>query len=153
MIYLLEGVDCSGKSTLAKKLQKTFGGEIVHVVQPKTLAEQDRVPFYKDLIDSHDNLILDRGWYSDLVYGEFYRKQADIEWSEIYEIEIYLKKKGCMIIHCTDTAEALWDRVLERGDDTIKSYSELSNLKRRFSVALKHSVLPVVEHYVGISRF
>lgn len=67
MKFILEGVDGSGKTTLAKKIQEAFkfmNFKIVH----STSSTPNNLGYFADLIHSTDNLIIDRMHLGQFVY-------------------------------------------------------------------------------------
>lgn len=149
MFIILEGPDGSGKSTLAKKISKQTGYEIHHFSYPKSEEEKSLMfDMYLDFIRTNDNVILDRAWYSEIVYGSIVRNGSAIDISEMNKLEkAVAEKSGGIIIHCNDNLEALWGRFSARGDDYIDvEKSLLASLSSGYEVLLDdtHHVLPVV---------
>lgn len=75
-IIILEGVDGSGKTTLAKALCKHLGGKYLHL----TYRFKDRMHLYHTAAiwqclryAKHQPVILDRWWPSEKVYADVYR--------------------------------------------------------------------------------
>lgn len=72
MRIILEGCDGTGKTTLAKFLSEKTGMKIVKLSQPKT---DDPFQEHLELFDPEspkyvgDNIILDRCWISECIYG------------------------------------------------------------------------------------
>ena len=120
MIIIIEGPDGSGKTTLANQLSKQTGYKIIHRTQPKT--EEDKAIMmveYLDAIWSKENMIFDRCWYSEMVYGPVMRDASVISYAQMYDLERRLMEVGAMIIYCTDAKQVLWARCQERGEDYI----------------------------------
>lgn len=155
MIIILEGCDGSGKSTLAKKLAAKYGMEIIKKDAPKSQEEKDNMKaMYMQEAETLDNVIYDRHMYSDMVYAPIVRGDApSISYEDMADIEYLLRKKNAIIIHCTDTAEALWDRATARGEEYVTSFSQFVDIRRRYFNVFQNSTLPVFEHYIGISLF
>ena len=120
MIFILEGPDGSGKTTLANQLSKQTGFKVIHRVQPKTDEEKTlMMNQYVRTIRTRKNMIFDRSWYSEMVYGPVMRDDSVIGYPQMYDLERQLMKAGAMIIYCTDTKAALWARCQDRGEDYI----------------------------------
>jgi thymidylate kinase len=120
MIIIIEGPDGSGKTTLANQLSKQTGYKIIHRVQPKTEEEKAiMMGEYLQTIRSGKNMIFDRCWYSEMVYGPVMRDASVIGYPQMYDLERQLSKAGAMIIYCTDSKAALWSRCQDRGEDYI----------------------------------
>ena len=139
MIIIIEGPDGSGKSTLAAQLSRQTGYTVVHRSSPKSEEEKEQMlQMYKQAIREGKNVIFDRCWYSEMVYGPVMRDDHVISYPQMYELERMLAKKGCIVIYCTDTPEVLWRRATARGEDYITdqqtfvdicaAYDELMNV-------------------------
>ena len=148
MIIIIEGPDGSGKTTLAKKLAKQTGYELIHMSNPKTAEEKNRMFHdYMDMIKHNRNLILDRCWYSEMVYGPIMRGDSAISYPSMYVLEEALTKRGALLIYCTDSCEKLWVRATTRGEDYITDYAKFSAICDGFSelMSIPH-LIPVVKY-------
>lgn len=131
-IIIIEGPDGAGKSTLATKLSAQFGYPIAKFDKPKTKEEAlNQVDTYREFMATYDNVICDRAWYSDIVYGNI---MGDREgWHVLTEVECgYLdglfKDRG-FIIHCTSDVETLWNRCNVRGEEYVDDFAKLLQIK------------------------
>lgn len=153
MLIILTGPDGSGKSTLANKLAEQTGFEIEHRTKPKDDAEKDAMmAMYRDLAVTGADVILDRAWYCEMVYGDIMRDKSYISITQMYELEDLVSNNGGgIIIHCTDETNKLWNRCMERGEGYIQDYETLANIKHRYEW-LMHFVphtLPVVRYTIN----
>jgi len=153
MMIIIVGPDCSGKSTLAKQLSAQTGYPIQHKNKPKNQAEKDAMTaMYRDLAATGANVILDRAWYCEMVYGDIMRDKSYISIDQMYELEDLVSNNGGgIIIHCTDETNKLWDRCMERGEEYIQDYETLASIKYMYEW-LMHSVphtLPVVRYTIN----
>lgn len=121
MLIILEGPDGAGKSMLAEKLSQQTGYKIVHRSNPKTEEEKAQMMgmYLQDCINCK-GLILDRCWYSELVYGPVMRDKSVMTYSQMYELEAKASKGGAIIIYCTGSKTTLWKRCNRRGEHYIK---------------------------------
>lgn len=120
MIIILEGPDGAGKTMLAEKIRRQTGYNLVHRVQPKSEEDKTRMmDEYEQVIKSGKNCILDRCWYSEMVYGPVMRDASVITYPQMYQLEKHLASVGAIIIHCTAALNTLWKRCLSRGEDYI----------------------------------
>lgn len=148
MIFIIEGPDGSGKTTLAEKLSKQTGFPVIHRSQPKTEEEKaNMMKGYMETIKSGKNAIFDRCWYSEMAYGPIMRDASVISYPEMYELEKLLAKKGALIIYCTDKPEVLWYRATKRGEDYIKDYGIFVDICAAFDsiMSVPHHI-PVVKY-------
>lgn len=155
MIILLEGPEAAGKSSLAERLAKENSMRYIHHKQPKTQFEKDTMfDMYKETILSEDNAIIDRAWYSEMVYGAVMRDKSYISELQMLELEHFVKvNSGGFIIHCTDGISQLWKRCNERGEDYVLDIETLAKLKVEFEVLMHDTrhLLPVVRYEISKS--
>jgi thymidylate kinase len=150
MIYILEGNEGTGKTTLAEYLSKITGFEIKHRSNPKS--EQERVEMYKSYYDdimSSNNIIWDRAFYSEMVYGPIKRDQSYINVAQMHEFETMLAKKGALLIYCMAHAGTSFKRAERRGESYVTSYEEhkLINAEYEHLMSMPHSI-PIVKYEV-----
>lgn len=153
MIIIIEGPDGSGKSTLAQKISKQTGYPIVHRSAPKSKDEKAQMmQMYKQAIAESKNIIFDRCWYSEMVYGPVMRDASVISSEEMYRLELELCEVGALIIHCTGPVRTLWNRCQKRGEEYITTYEQFKELHSRYDKLMKTPhLIPVVTYaYEGM---
>jgi thymidylate kinase len=157
MIYILEGADGEGKTTVAEYISKKTGAEIIHRKQPKTQKDKDDMLFQYicDIVFSNTkNVIWDRCFYSELVYGEIFRDGSVITHDQIRLLENLINANGGgMIIYCRSTIDEGFERATERGEDYVvnkelyekvfKGYEDLFMLQKR--------LIPVMIYNIGFN--
>lgn len=151
MIIFLEGPDGSGKSTLAKKMSDEYGWPLLSFSYPKNAEEQKTMySMYVEFIRTHDNVIVDRCWYSELVYGFIMRNETHISTEQMYELErLVAKSGGGMVIHCTAEPELLYSRISGRGDDYVPvNKAFIQNIKWSYDLLMHGTphAIPVVRY-------
>lgn len=148
MIIIIEGPDGSGKTTLAENLSKQTGYPVVHRSQPKSEEEKRQMyQSYVDIIDTGKNVIFDRCWYSEMVYGPVMRDASVITYPAMYAIEQKLAKHGALIIYCTDKPKTLWRRATSRGEDYILDYDTFELICTGFDILMRvPHLVPVVKY-------
>lgn len=148
MIIILEGPDGSGKSTLASTISKMTKWPVEHRSKPNTPEEKQRMmEDYLSLVKSGRNVILDRCWYSEMVYGKVMRDQSYIEYPQMYELEKHLAKSGALIIYCTGPVNTLWKRCTSRGEDYITSRDDFAN------ICAEYDSLMGCPHHIPVLRY
>lgn len=149
MIIIIEGPDGAGKTTLAKKISEQTGYMLLHRTQPKTEEDKKRMmDEYVQVIKAGKNCIMDRCWYSEMVYGPIMRDESVISFVQMYELESLLARNGALIIHCTAPEQTLWKRCLRRGEDYIKDRETLKKIRDYFE-DLMHKIphkVPVLKY-------
>lgn len=150
MIYILEGPDGGGKTTLAEKLSAMTRIKITHFSYPKDEEEKARMLImYQDLLKSASNAIIDRCWYSDMAYGPVMRGAATITYPQMYELERMAANKGAMIIYCTDSKTALWTRATHRGEDYMTSREQFNQVCDNYEELFRMPhLIPVVRYTI-----
>lgn len=122
MIIIIEGPDGSGKTTLAEKISRMTGWPIEHRSKPNTPEEKARMMGeYLRVVRLGKNIIFDRCWYSEMVYGKTMRDRSYIDYPQMYELEKRALQHGALLIYCTGPKAALWKRATQRGEDYITS--------------------------------
>lgn len=153
MFILLEGPDASGKSTLAKQLSRSTGFEVKHFSYPKSEEEKEHMyDMYANFIKENRNVIVDRCWYSEMVYGNTIRDKSHISVDQMLMLEnLVLHNGGGFIIHCSAPIGVLWDRFSKRGDDYVDNKFELLRELRvgyNFILDRNKHLLPVFNYEI-----
>jgi thymidylate kinase len=87
-VFIIEGPDCAGKTTLANKLAKHVNGKVIHA----TYRFKGRMGLYHWALlrkavrmADHSPVIMDRFWMSEIAYGNTYRNgpEPGYEWREL----------------------------------------------------------------------
>jgi thymidylate kinase len=98
MFIVIEGCDKSGKSTLANAISEKFGCKIVHFGKPK---KHPATEYAEYALSNNDNLVLDRFYLGELVYGPLLRGKCGINPLEFATLERILRKKQAILIQTT----------------------------------------------------
>lgn len=113
MIYVVEGLDRCGKSTFIDFLRSQIKNPKIMVIHsgkpPKNVnAEIWTRQYYGNLMNEITDLsnkgydiILDRSWIGELVYGPIYRNVK----INIGELECFVDTKSCILLTFIDSAE------------------------------------------------
>src|SRR5690606_20603646 len=134
MAIILEGCDCTGKTTFAKKLAEKTGFEIVKgsSFEISKLGADGMYQFMVDVLKRKD-VIIDRLYLSNLIYGakydypmmteEQYASLSDM--TNLFSLVVYLYARVSVIQH----------RMLKRGDDKIE-IEDIEDILNRYNEAL-----------------
>ena len=144
MNFILEGPDGSGKSYLANVLAENLNLSIRHFGAPTTKVEiAQQYHMYMDVADSIYNTILDRSWYSDMVYGPIYRGAAHITKDMMWRLEN--KLEDTILIYCTGDPKLMWKAAKKRGETYVKSFKDYEKI----CIAYNNVILNY-KHYIPV---
>lgn len=148
MIIIIEGPDGSGKTTLANQMSMQTGYPIMHRSKPETKEEKEAMyKEYAALASSKRNIILDRCWYSEMVYGNVMRDESVIDFYEMYDLEQLVANGGGMVIYCTGQPHVLYKRAKQRGEDYITDYEDFK------AICSLYDSLMGVPHKIPVVRY
>lgn len=113
MLYVLEGCDGSGKTTVARHLKNILpDAEIIHC----TRETPNDMPFFYRLIDASRtrNIIADRFCYGQFVYQT--AEERKLSKDDLKQLEIDMIAAGVRVIHVTASVDEIEDRLTLRGE-------------------------------------
>lgn len=113
MIILLEGPDGSGKTTLAKEIERLGGATRLHAGKP---GPEPLVDYIAPIADRDTFYVLDRWHVGELVYGPLHRGGSRLTPAGARAINELLASRGCLLIHCTADLATLCMNLRRRGD-------------------------------------
>lgn len=117
MLLLLEGIDKSGKSTLARKLVEEFGAEYVKFSQPKRPPYDEYSEFLANAVPSKI-YVLDRFMHGELVYGPIYRGKSGLDTVQLLSLEkTAASVHGSAVIYCRVPSSQVKKKFLEDGEE------------------------------------
>ena len=149
MIYIIEGVDGTGKSTMANLIADATRTNIMHMEQPVDSAPGVMFSSYMDIITNHKDLILDRAWYSEMIYGPVFRKHSQIPISDMFKLEKELIGNAVIIYCRTSNIQKTWLNCKERGEDFVpaENYAGLFESYEKLMLHTKH-LIPVLSYEI-----
>lgn len=145
MLTIIEGVDETGKTTLARQ----FGGRYVHFGPPS-----EKGPLYdytKELArtSAPTHTTIDRFHWGEQVYGPEYRGESGIDDAQRYWLDLVIGGRGGVIVLCFDAPEAIYQRVTSADDDFVRhDLTHLKLLQEKFLTLTRNTALPVYGHSV-----
>jgi thymidylate kinase len=154
MIVILEGPDGSGKTHLAKQMAKQSNYPLIHRVAPESQRDKDLMfQSYLDEINRGKNMVFDRAWYSDMVYGPIFRGETPISFPRMYALEERLARAGAIIIYCTGHPNTLWARCHVRGEDN-PGGTQFEQERDKFDrVCHDYDRLMRIPHHIPVVRY
>lgn len=130
-VYIVEGPDGAGKSTLALNLAREVGAMVVHHGPYPALDGAALVRAYVDslypALVGERPVVLDRCWLSEPIYGAAYRNGADrLGVGGRRHLERLALRCGALLIRCDPGWTAVsetWER--RRGDEYLRTVDQL----------------------------
>lgn len=109
-LFIIEGPDCSGKTTLARHMAVQLGGTYLHASGHPAL-HAGMVEYHESILSAiewnmaHDRgghvFILDRFWPSEFVYGREFRTHL-VDRYPFKEVQDRISKLGGKYVFCMD---------------------------------------------------
>lgn len=122
MKIIIEGCDGTGKTTLAKKLARKYGLDIVHM----TGKDPKDFEFYKQSLRK-TNVIYDRNFISEPIYAKVFNRKQALTKKQIEKLYKVCKKENVYIIMVDfDNITEINRRLCERGDEPIEVLHNLA---------------------------
>lgn len=124
-IIIVEGSDLVGKTTFAENLSKKTGYEIIKgsSFELSELGADAMFQYMMNLLDE-DNIIVDRFFYSNLIYASIY-DYPKLSYSQLMRLHQKMNRVKATLIYLHANDEVLDERYNMRGDDDIKSIEEI----------------------------
>lgn len=143
---IIEGLDKTGKSTLAQFLSEKTGMPIKKFSAPE--AGEDPYTQYEDFFLQNKEGIIDRCHLSEMAYGPVFRGKSSINEGKQYLLEEWLLMTGVVGVYCEAEKEVLVKRFEEDGEDFIKP-EQIEAVQEGFEKALTTSRIPWLCYSVG----
>lgn len=130
-LLIVEGPDGAGKTTLIKSITAKTKATVIHFDKPKP--DEDSFLMYLRVMvdalrDENEVLIMDRAWYSEIVYHAIMRPDTAelLDKEQIITLELAaLQLYQPLVIRCTAAFEVLRKRCDTRGEDYVAQATAL----------------------------
>lgn len=117
MLILIEGLDGTGKTTIARRLRDENGFELIHKGPPTRPPYEE---YTADLCDYEPgegrNIVCDRWHLGELVYPLARHRSTDMTPDIFDQIDRFLVCKGAFLIYATASLEVIERNLLKRGE-------------------------------------
>lgn len=128
MFIALEGVDGSGKSSLATavaaEIRRREPDSIVQEIHRGPLARPPLDEYVHDVADytptSNRHVVADRWHWGEEVYGPIYRDRSSATLAQFRWTELWLASRGANVWHVTQPLDRLQARLESRGEDFLR---------------------------------
>lgn len=146
MFIIIEGADKTGKTTLSNAIVEKFGSKYVHFGKPKKYPATEYAEY---ALATNGNLVLDRYYLGELVYGPLLRGKCGITPLEFATLERILRLKQAILIQTTTDAALANKRLAVSTQE--EAVDDLQNGKAAlgFSLLRNRSKLQYVINYDG----
>lgn len=144
---IIDGIDKTGKSTLARHLSKKLNMPI------KKFSAPDKNPlmeYAEFIINKKRPHIIDRCYLSELAYGPVKRGKSYINKTEQFMLEAAIRERGCFCIYAVDLKSKITER-FDKDKETFLKKSEIPAILEAFDLALKRSILDWTHYAIGDS--
>lgn len=156
MIIILEGPDGGGKTTLSETLRSRLQNDrMTHVVKHgpyKGVKSEDLCKiFFRSMSQAltyDDNVIMDRSWLSEPIYGAVYRKGENrVDMPRWRMLERVALSRGAVVIHCQPDFEVCAKTFLSRLDEEyLDTIGQLKNVYDAYESIGQSTSIPVINY-------
>lgn len=150
-LIIVEGPDCTGKSTFVKLLEKelsarTHGAETV-ILHAGPLNRHPLDEYEEPLFDYRPgetcNYIIDRWHWGERVYPTVLNRRTIFDPAMFMHTEMFLRCRGAFMVHITSGVHNINNCIAKRGDELVNS-SQTSQIVELFKRVERQSILPKV---------
>ena len=147
---IVEGVDCSGKTTFCKWIVEQLinwkvNVEFSHHGPLRASVRREYYDPLNDLCLYPTVLVGDRWHLGEMVYGPLYRGSSEMDDEELSEIEKLLNKLGAKKILLDPPEEIVKERMLKRGEDFLQQ-EDLHKARLAYQVLAKKKGYDVIRY-------
>lgn len=151
MLIILEGVDRTGKSTLARALQAQTGAAVLHKSAPR---QEDPLTEYLAPLAGYAprtnlNLICDRWHWGETVWPGIYGRPALFRDASTFDyVDEAIASMGAIAVHCTGDSISVWNDVVRTSDEPLVTLGvqTLLDAQAGFDVVSGVSVIPQIRY-------
>jgi hypothetical protein len=149
VLIIVEGPDGSGKTTLVEKLREHLHRtvdtpQVLHARPPKDhpLNEYE-LPLFTYRPGVNDHVICDRWHWGESVYPAVLGRDTQFDLAVRRHVELFLLKKGAVVVHVRTPWRTAAARLAKRGDDSVHP-SQVHRLFLEYDHVAQRTLLPVI---------
>jgi len=118
-MFIVEGPDCAGKSTLCSLLSSVLKLDIIHL---NNKSDNSFHTYLSRIVEMEKRpVIYDRFFFSEAVYSEALCRKRTFKDFEYSLLKSQVIKSNVQVIHCTQQPRVLLQRAADRGEDFVNS--------------------------------
>jgi thymidylate kinase len=142
-VVVLEGCDGTGKTSLATALARGYDFRVVH--SSRTPDRTDLTDRYSNLIAEPGNIVLDRSFISELVYGPLDHGHSRLTLADAIDLATRVSQRGGILVHLTGSPGIIAARLRAR-DGTAASAERLRAIIDAYhrTFALLQGAAPII---------
>lgn len=140
MRIILEGVDGSGKTTLAKIFANEYGLDYCHC----TASDPSDYDFYLNSARK-DNVVWDRHTIGELIYPKVFDRPAQIGTEDARLILAHARNEGAKVFVLTADINVIRDRLIKRGGEHENIMKYLEYINDTFLFYAKQFNIPIID--------
>ena len=146
-IFVLEGCDGAGKTTMAKQLSKVFDIPIIH----STAETKNDYMYHLELLQKHKETgaVFDRFCYGDFVYAPLFNREPKMSKAELDRLEKVMINMNVMVIYVTANVPELQMRLKVRGDETDELVGMVPEIKNHYSIVFSDTM--IIPYFINTS--
>jgi hypothetical protein len=144
MIFILEGENKTGKTTLSGKLVNEYGFKYKKFSQPKN---DPYIEYLEFIYNIRKNWVIDRFLWGELVYGPIYRGKSGISPDQFRNVEMLLQAKNSVVIYCDDLPDNIAGRYISDHEEWAVT-SKIKSVLKEYTMVMSNSILPIYYHRI-----
>lgn len=127
MKIILDGVDCSGKTTLANILADKYGLDVCHCTQH----DPADFEFYKNSARK-ENVVWDRHTIGEMIYPNIFNRERQLGIEDVRIVLHHFRKTGGKVFVLTADPAVLQERLSERPNEHRKIKEKILEIDQEF---------------------
>jgi hypothetical protein len=149
MLVLIEGIDRTGKSTLAERLRDFTGGTVMHFSKPETHPLYEYTASLATFAPASSTVILDRGHVGESVWPWVFDRPSLMDEAMRRWLNMFYMSRGAVLVHAIRDVNAKTAAEYEAAGEPIHLLGDISYASNLFTQAVSDSGLPVWQYEHG----
>jgi hypothetical protein len=149
MLVLIEGIDRTGKSTLAERLAAFTGGTVTHFSKPEAHPLYEYTAWLATFAPARSDIILDRSHVGESVWPYVFDRDTSMDEPIRRWLNMFYMSRGAVLIHATRDADAATAQEFEDAGEPIHLLGDIQYASHLFRDAVSDCGLPVWEYQHG----